>query len=167
MLTWKRISIIFSLMAAGILALRLADVPKVAAQVKAALVRSVDEPARVPYFISAQPNCPFTNECEMLGTVVPAGKRVRITRLEGFFVSSTTNGFFALGLNDDSHPVIMFPVAPFSGAFFGSVFSFSQQVEFNFEAGQTPILFVGGVSTITTDLRNRLTIAGYIVDLTP
>jgi len=154
-------------MAVGILALRLADVPKVAAQVRAALVRSVDEPARVPYFISGLPSCPFANECEIFGTVVPAGMRVRVTRLEGFFVSSTVNGFFALGLNDDSHPVLMFPVAPFSGAFFGTVFSFSQDVDFNFEAGQTPLLIVGGTGTISTDGRNKLTIAGYIVDLTP
>src|SRR5271165_2040532 len=160
MFTWKRVAIVLSSLALGILGTRLVDSPKVAAQVKAALVRSVDEPARVPYFISAQPNCPFTNECEITGPVVPSGMRVRITRLEGTFIASTTNTFAALGLNDDNHPVVMFPVTPFSGAFFGDVESFSQEVDFNFEAGETPILFVGSTSTFLTDSRNRLTIVG-------
>jgi hypothetical protein len=167
--TWKRISIIISLGAIGILALRLADVPKVAAQVKAALVRSVDEPARVPYFVSGPPTCPFGNECEIVGPVVPAGKRVRVTRLEGFFINTSVNGFAALELNDDNHPVVMFPVVLFAGAFFGQVFAFNQDVDFNFEAGQTPLLVVGvpGLSSIGVDARNRLSMAGYIVDLTP
>jgi hypothetical protein len=169
MFTWKRFAVAFALLTVGILAFRLADVPRVAAQVKAALVRSVDEPARVPYFISELPSCPFGNECEIAGPVVPAGKRVRITRLEGFFINTSVNGFAALELNDDNHPVVMFPVVLFPGAFFGQVFSFNQEVDFNFEAGQTPLLVVGvpGLSTIGADARNRLSIAGYMVDLTP
>jgi hypothetical protein len=168
MFTWKRFAVVLGLLAVGILATRLADAPRVAAAV-AALVRNVDEPARVPYFVSEQPTCPFTNECEISGPVVPAGMRARITRLEGTFIGSTADAVVALGLNDDSHPVLMFPVTPFGGAFYGDVESFSQEVDFDFEAGQTPVLVVGCAypNTIPVDTRNTLTIVGYEVSLTP
>ena len=49
------------------------------------------------------------------------------------------------------------------------MFAFNQEVDFNFEGGQPPLLVVGigGFSTIAADPRNRLSIAGYMVDLTP
>jgi hypothetical protein len=167
MSTSKRIAIVLASLAVGVLVTRLADVPRVVAQAKAALVRSVDEPARVPYFISAQPTCPFLNECYVTGPVVPAGKRVRVTRLEGVLFGVTQDTFAALELNDTNHPVLMFPFAPFSGAFFGNVVSFSQEVDFNLEAGETPIIDVGNTGSIPMDSRNQLTIVGYEVDLTP
>jgi hypothetical protein len=136
-------------------------------QVRPAMVRSVDEPARVPYFVSAVPTCSYLNECYVTGSTVPAGKRVRVTRLEGILLSQTTSIFFALMENNTSTPVLMFPAQPMSGAFFGTLVSFNQEVDFYFEAGQTPFIVVGNTSSISTDSRNRLTIAGYIVDLLP
>jgi hypothetical protein len=137
------------------------------AQVRPAMVRNVDEPARVPYFASAQPTCPFLNECDLIGPIVPAGKRLRVTRLEGILVGQTTSIFFALMLNDNGHPVLMFPAQPISGAFFGSVVSFNQEVDFFFEAGQTPLLSVGNMTSIVGDPRSRLTLVGYLVDILP
>jgi hypothetical protein len=137
------------------------------AQIRPAMVRNVDEPARVPYFVSAVPSCPFLNQCELAGPVVPAGKRLRVTRLEGILIGQTTSIHFALMLNDAFHPVLMFPAQLMAGAFFGSVVSFNQEVDFFFEAGQTPILEVGNAISIVVDERNRLTIVGYLVDILP
>ena len=137
------------------------------AQIRSAMVRNVDEPARVPYFVSAQPVCPYLNECDLSGPIVPAGKRLRVTRLEGILVGQTTSIFFALMENDNSHPVLLFPSQPTSGAFFGQVVSFNQEIDFYFEAGQTPIITVGNNTSIVVDSRNRLTIVGYLVDILP
>jgi len=137
------------------------------AQIRPAMVRNVDEPARVPYFVSAAPTCGFLNECALAGPAVPAGKRLRVTRLEGILVGQTTSIFFALSEHDTNHPLLMFPAAPINGAFWGSVVSFNQEIDFYFEAGQIPVIEVGNTNTIPVDPRNRLTIVGYLVDILP
>ena len=169
MFTWKRIAIVLLVFAAAFVAFEFTDGPKVLAQtIRPAMVRSVDEPARVPYFVSARPTCPFTNECIVSGPVVPAGKRLRVTRLEGMLVLQNANIIVFLSTSGDNAPVLMFPSNAFSQAFFGTGVSFNQEVDFYFEAGQTPSLVVGtSGGTITTDARSRLTIAGYMVDVQP
>jgi hypothetical protein len=163
----KRLTSVVVLSSLAVSVIALAVPNTASAQIRPAMVRNVDEPARVPYFASGQPGCPYTNECDLVGPIVPAGKRLRVTRLEGIIVGQTTSIFFALMLNDTSHPVLMFPAQPMSGAFFGSVVSFNQEVDFFFEAGQTPIIEVGNTSSIVVDVRNRLTIVGYLVDVLP
>ncbi|HTS23860.1 MAG TPA: hypothetical protein VMN79_18870 [Casimicrobiaceae bacterium] len=138
------------------------------AQVKPAMVRSVDEPARVPYLATGAPTCGFSNQCLLSGTVVPAGKRLRVTRLQGiFFFTQAFPFFFALNLNNS--PLVIFPAESFGAAYYGNVVSFSQEVDYYFEAGQTPVLEVGtsAGNSIFQDSRNKLTIVGYIVDTTP
>lgn len=157
--------VVLSSLVASVIALA---VPNTAsAQIRPAMVRNVDEPARVPYFASGQPGCPFLNECDLIGPIVPAGKRLRVTRLEGILIGQSTSIHFTLALNDTGHPVLMFPAEPMSGAFFGSVVSFNQEVDFYFQAGQTPVIEVGNASSIVVDVRNRLTIVGYLVDVLP
>jgi len=161
MFTWKRVAIVLSIAVSGIIA------QPAVGQVRPAMVRSVDEPARVPYQIQAAPTCPFVNECFVTGTVVPAGKRLRVTRVLGTLLFQSTSIFAAIGLNSDLNPIVMFPESAINGAFFGSVVSFNETVDLYFEAGQTPFLTVGNAASISTDSRNRLTIVGYIVDVAP
>jgi hypothetical protein len=162
MLTPRRIATVVALLIVGLVPLH------VIAQPKPALVRNVDEPARVPYYVSQPGNCLFSNECLMTGTTVPAGQRLRVTRLEGiiFFQSSNIIAFLYANGGD---PKFMFPSNAFGGAFYGSVVSFNVEVDFYFEAGETPVLGVGtGIpNTISTDARNRYTIVGYLVDVLP
>jgi len=157
-----------SLVASG-LVLALCSATSAVAQIKPAMVRSVDEPARVPYIVTGVPTCPFGNDCFIAGGTVPAGKRVRVTRIEGAFLNQVGDMFFALHLNTDRNPIAIFPAPAFNGFFFGNVVGFSQEVDYYFEAGQAPVLEVGcsAINTISTDSRNKLTIVGYIVDTTP
>ena len=136
--------------------------------VKAALVKNVDEPARIPYFVSAKPTCNSTNGCFVAGPIVGANKRVRVTRLEGMFFSQTGAILFYLSKNNDFSPVLMFQAFPIPATVFGNVLSFNQEVDFYFEAGQTPYLGVASdpSSSFSNNSDNRLTITGYIVDLT-
>jgi hypothetical protein len=140
------------------------------AQVRPAMVRSVDEPARVPYYHSQQPTCPFANVCEAVFPTVPAGKRLRLTTVAGMFRFTNDPGFFAVNLNARGSVIVAFPVAPFSGHYYGNFISTSQEVDLFFEAGQAPVLefgvnaFSGGINN---NLANRFTVSGYLVDVLP
>jgi hypothetical protein len=137
------------------------------AQARAALVRSVDEPARVPYFHTLTATCPFLNQCLGQFPAVPAGKRLRLTRISGFFRFSNINAFVTLGIQGASSPMFAFPLTPFSGAYYGALLSFNEEVDVYLEAGQSPVLEVGSGSTFATFLPNVLTLSGYLVDLVP
>lgn len=141
-----------------------------AAQTRPAMVRSVDEPARVPYFHSLAPTCTFTNQCFATFPTIPAGKRLRVTAIMGYFRGTNTAGFVLLQNVDFNNPLVAFPVSPFNAAYYGSVISFNTPADIYFGAGQTPVLefgipaFAGGISVSP---ENRLTISGYLVDVLP
>jgi len=137
------------------------------AQTRAALVRSVDEPARVPYFHSAAPSCPFLNSCSTPGPTVPAGKRLRVTKVQGVLPFQANSVFVVLYKNNNSTPMVMFQADFFNAAYYGNTASFAKDVEIYFEAGETPILEVGNSTSISDSGFNRLTIVGYIVDVLP
>ena len=169
MFTWKRLAIGLACLSAGLLALQVVNVPKVAAQVRATLVRNVDEPARVPYLHTAAPTCPFLNDCYVQGPAVPAGKRLRVTRLQGTLLFQSGDTFHALHINSFRNPVAIFPSPVFNAFFFGNVSGFSTAVEYFFEAGESPVLEVGcsAAISISNDPRTKLSIVGYLVDTTP
>jgi hypothetical protein len=140
------------------------------AQTRPALVRSVDEPARVPYAYSLAPTCPFLNDCVATFPTVPAGKRLRVTnvRYVGFFTNVAA--FFAVHIDRTNNAVLMFPMVPFNGAFYGSVLAANHDVDLIFDAGTAPVLEIGvsaAAGGIFPDSRNRLGVTGYLVDVAP
>jgi hypothetical protein len=137
------------------------------AQVRPALVRSVDEPARVPYAYDLAPTCFFVNSCEADFPAVPAGKRLRITSVRLMFTGTNAASVFAVRRADTVFPTVAFPVAPFSGAYFGNLLSGSFDVDLIYEAGQQPALELGNASAISNSAANRLGMTGYLVDVAP
>ena len=138
------------------------------AQVRPALVRSVDEPARVPYAYDLAPVCPFVNSCKADFPAVPAGKRLRITNVRLMFAfSNNITSVFVVRRADTVFPTVAFPVAPFSGAYFGNLLSGSFDVDLIYEAGQQPALELGNTSSIVNSAANRLGVTGYLVDVAP
>lgn len=147
-------------------------VPSADAQTRPALVRSVDEPARVPYYHSLAPTCPFLNQCVATFPAVPAGKRLRVTFVGAVFIGTDDPGYMALHVDNDGvgNMRVAFPVTPFGAAFYGTMVSLNQQVDVFFEAGQAPFLDFGigaGLGGIAANGRNRFTISGYLVDVLP
>jgi hypothetical protein len=140
------------------------------AQTRPALVRSVDEPARVPYAYSLLPTCPFSNVCEAAFPTVPAGKRLRVTEVRLMFRFTNDPGFLAVNLDARGSVLVAFPVAPFSGHYYGNLVSGAFPVDMIFEAGQRPVLefgvnaFSGGINVNSA---NRFAVTGYLVDVTP
>jgi hypothetical protein len=144
----------------------------VQAQVRPALVRNVDEPARVPYTQRMAPTCSFTNPCTATFPAVPAGKRLRVTSVQAMFFNDNFQAFLGVhtGTAGFSQPLsLVFPLAPISGFFYGVLLSTSQPVDLIYEAGDSPMLEVGCSvgNTFSTDSRNSLGISGYLVDTTP
>ena len=137
------------------------------AQVRPALVRSVDEPARVPYAYDLAPICPFTNSCYVDFPSVPAGKRLRITSVRLMFTGTNAVSVFVVRRVDTVFPTVAFPVAPFNGAYFGNLISGSFDVDLIFEAGQQPALELGNPSGIGNSSANRFGVTGYLVDVAP
>jgi len=143
------------------------------AQTRPALVRSVDEPARVPYGGTLTPTCPFGNQCIAEFPPVPAGKRLRVTAVTAFVRSntSTVSHLFALHRNDASglNVIALWMIPPVTAAYYGAVASSNQAVDVFFEAGEHPVLEIGlnaGAGGVTAS-NVHLTLTGYIVDVAP
>ena len=139
------------------------------AQVRPALVRSVDEPARVPYTQRMVPTCSFTNQCTASFPVVPVGKRLRITNVQAIFFSANFPAFLAVHVGPSQQIALAFAVNPTQGFFYGSLLSSSQPVDLIYEAGETPVLEMGcnAGNTFLADSRNSMGVSGYLVDTTP
>ena len=139
------------------------------AQVRPALVRSVDEPARVPYTQRMAPTCSFTNQCTASFPVVPAGKRLRITSVQAIFYNANFNAFLAVHTGPAQQIAVAFTVNPIPGYFYGTLLSTQQAVDLTYEAGEAPMLEMGcnAGNTFTADVRNLMGVSGYLVDTTP
>jgi hypothetical protein len=140
------------------------------AQVRPAMVRSVDEPARVPYSYSVEPTYPFSNQAVYTFPSVPTGKRLRLTNVRAVFLGTNAPAFFAVSKNTYNNLLVMFPLTPFSGAYFGDSLSISQDVDLIFETGEAPVLQLGissGAGGISSSFTNHFGVTGYMVDLLP
>ena len=139
------------------------------AEIRPALVRSVDEPARVPYAYSQAPICTFLNQCTVTFPSVPVGKRLRVTNVNVTMLGTGANGFVAIN-KVGTGPIVAFPVAPFNGAYYGNLISINEHVDLIFEAGETLNVEIGvpaGSGGVNADPRNRFGVTGYLVDVTP
>lgn len=136
------------------------------AQVRPAATKNVDEPARNPYFHTIAVTCPFTNSCYATFPAVPAGKRLRVTRIGAFARFQPNGGFLALDLTYGGIPVVAFPVSPMNLNYFGNCISADFAVDYYFEAGQTPVLELGNGAGWSTSPLPNVRITGYLVDLT-
>jgi hypothetical protein len=130
-------------------------------------VRSVDEPARVPYAYDLAPTCSFQNSCSVDFPAVPAGKRLRLTEVRLMFVGTNIASVFIVRTADAIFPTVAFPVAPFSGAYLGNLLSGSFDVDLIYEAGQQPALELGNFGGIVSNSANRFGVTGYLVDVAP
>jgi hypothetical protein len=153
------------------------------AQIRAALVKNVDEPGRTPYITTSAflPNAGgcFSGSCANYvdGTTfaifdlppVPAGKRWIVTQIAGGFVNG--NGRHTLIEVRNGRSGIVFDNLKwiFSGPFgVGSNFSssvFSEQLFATFEPNEVPTLRVSTNSANLTGY-SVITLEGYLIDAT-
>jgi hypothetical protein len=143
------------------------------AQLRATLIRNVDEPARIPYEHAVTPARPLTNVYRADFPAVPAGRRLKLTRISGwiqFVDASNLGAFVSINNPGTGQPRVAFPLSSFIAAYFGRVYSFDIETDFIFEAGQSPRVEMG-VSAFTGNLPSPsgdhqvIRAHGYLIDL--
>jgi hypothetical protein len=135
----------------------------VLAQVRAALVKNIDEHGRIPY--SQHLNCQNTGsaECNATFFTVPANKRLVIEHVNGFvgtFTNLAAVNFFGNGTTQN----IFFQLQGTNGG--NNIYVANEPFLTYFEAGQTPEYFVGVNQGGFVFITSGVTITGYLVDLT-
>lgn len=134
------------------------------AQIRAALVKNVDEPGRIPYQASA--SCPSTihGDCVALLTPVPDGKRLVVQHasvLRQCITIPCAGSFF--GVRSHNHSLLTGPAAYISSPTLTNTdVSVDQDIRLYLEAGDIPTVEMGfgeGESFAS------FTITGYLIDL--
>jgi hypothetical protein len=136
----------------------------VLAQVRAALVKNIDERGRTPYAQTSSCSKPATTVCVAIFPAVPPGKRLVVEHVNGLVVAPAgllyiTDLVGYLGLNH----YISLQVQGVNPAG-DSIYIANQPLLTYYEAGQTPNWDVNISSP--ADMTIQLTITGYLVDLT-
>ena len=116
------------------------------------------------FYQSAQPTCDVTNRCQITTPTVAAGKRLRVTRIQGFARDVNFDAFAVLNLDGvgGGHEIVATPLKPFAAAYKGFVLSFDQSTDAVIEAGHTATLELGAASSFTGPV--KLSITGELLD---
>jgi hypothetical protein len=169
-------------MAAGVAALTVVGTftaKPLLAQIKAALVQSVDEPGRNPYSSVGAINClgGSLNLCLAYFTTVPPGKRLVVTNIIGMIYLATpgvvTNASLAqaVGPSATSSPLLQFPTSLQAGTFAGdNITGINAAIRTYFESGAQPVIVFGGSTPIdltgTFGLSaSSITLSGYYINV--
>jgi len=140
----------------------------VAAQTRAALVQSVDEPGRNPYQEAlSNTTCRGTSICTVEFASVPAGKRLVITHISGYIDTANgvpPNGFFQSSFGGPAYATVPFTGVRGPTGALGVRYFINQQVLAYFGVGETP----RGSMQILGDLASGgafLMASGYYVNV--
>jgi hypothetical protein len=136
----------------------------VLAQVRAALVKNIDERGRTPF--TQHLNCDNTGStgCQAFFSAVPANKRLVIEHVNGAVQTASNLSNVAFGSALATLQFIPFQLQSTAGA--DNIYIANQPLLAYFEAGQAPFYFVIIQPGATEFINGQLTITGYSVDLT-
>ncbi len=114
----------------------------VAAQTRAALVQSVDEPGRNPYQEALSDlACRGTAVCSFNFAAVPAGKRLVVTRVVGYIdtaVGTLPNGFLQSSFGGSAYATMPFTGVRGSISGLGTRIVINSEAQAYFGVGETP-----------------------------
>jgi len=130
------------------------------AQIKAALVKNVDEKGRSPYQQSGFVQCTASSGfCDLVFPPVPAGKRLVAEHISAnVFAPNGVNAMFLVVGGNTSFDL------PTHTASLSSLYSMNEVVLGFYEAGQTP-LFRLATSVPDPSAAASVTLTGYLIDL--
>jgi hypothetical protein len=137
------------------------------AQIRAALVKNIDERGRTPYMVQVTCGTPgVAAQCESDFPVVPANKRFVVEYVNGS-LSAGQNNFQGAFLNVPSAGLNQFRLlAHFDGNInTRDLYTISMPVVFYYEPGQAPSVVLVAVTSPGV-LFGTITLSGYLVDLT-
>ena len=140
----------------------------VLAQVRAALIKNIDEPGRAPYMIQTvcRPEA-GSNFCKGTFPSVPANKRFVVEYVNGnVSVDGSTLSLIALSVPSAGSNSFVFPAHLDVSTFGFNSYSISERVIFYYDGGQVPSIQILSTMASATPPSGGLTLSGYLVDLT-
>ena len=137
------------------------------AQIRAAIVKNIDERGRTPYQVNLHCQTPSLSFCTANGVVVPAGKRLVLTGINGVVVVNSQLTGFDLTITFTGGPVgfLVFlqpPTFLYNDGTYNH-YQFSQPLTNYVDAGGTPVWEVSTVNSNGVAIDGTMT--GYLVDL--
>ncbi|MDP1900989.1 MAG: hypothetical protein Q8K96_11115 [Rubrivivax sp.] len=139
-----------------------------AAQTRAALVQSVDEPGRNPYQEALSDlTCRGTTVCSFGFAPVPVGKRLVVTHISGYIdtaAGTPPNGFFKSSFGGSAYATVPFTGVRGPTGALGVRYFINQQVLAYFGVGETP----QGTMQMLGDMASGgalLMVSGYYVSV--
>lgn len=139
-----------------------------AAQTRAALVQSVDEPGRNPYQeVQSNTTCRGTSVCVVEFSVVPAGKRLVITHITGYFDTANAtppNGFFQSSIGGFGYATVPFTGVRGPTGNLGTRFFINNEVLAYFGVGENPRATMQAFGDLASG-GAMLMISGYYVSV--
>ena len=135
------------------------------AQVRAALIKNIDERGREPFMVQLDCHAGSADYCDLTSqTAVPAHKRFVVEYING--ILATTNAVRTSYVNADGLSTVIYLQPRYEYYDFGQYFyTVSMPVVLYFEGGQFPF---GGVNVTgyNAGLNVTIVLSGYLVDLT-
>lgn len=144
--------------------------PQAAAQSRAALVQSVDEPARNPYQEALSDlTCRGTTVCSFNFSTVPAGKRLVVTHISGYVdtgAGALPNGFFSSSFGGSQYANVPFTGVRGPTSALGVRIFINHNVLAYFGAGESPrgVLHVNGSGDLMSG-GATLFVSGYYINV--
>ena len=143
-------------------ALGFSTTPRLMAQIRAALVKSVDEPGRSPYQATVSCNTGNNTLCVAFTDPVPVNMRLVLTHVGAEFdIASGKQIIQAVITGATNGGAILTPRLMANNGIIQDIWTSNDVVLAYYEAGQTPTLQVAGGPA-----QNRAILSGYLVYLT-
>ena len=138
--------------------------PAIAAAVKAALIKNVDERGRVPYFVKLSCSVPgTTNICTNTAAAIPANKRFVVEHINGHFQVPNNTSLFdvEIAAEDFNHFAPRFFVA------LGTLnnYTLNEPARMYYGPTTTPSLFITLLGNPAGSASTEVLLYGYLVDL--
>jgi hypothetical protein len=131
------------------------------AQVRAVLTSSIDDPGRIAYQSTAvNTTCGGTSNCVLQFASPPAGHRVVVQRMSGFFAATSHPAYFSVALGTSDSPFLAQFLTPVSANL--DLSSFNEPVQAYFDSGKSIQVVVG--TDVQFSRQNIVTLSGYEVD---
>jgi hypothetical protein len=153
---------------AGALALaavvgRFYAVPAIA-QVRAAVVKNLDEKGRNPYYQTQTCYSSNTNQCTVTFPAVPANKRLVVEFIASSVDTPTALQTVEFAANGNFIPILHTQQG--SDPFGNKIYVANQPMLYYYEPGQIPYLAMNATAAGFEFMSGQVTLTGYLVDLT-
>ncbi len=141
----------------------------VAAQTRAALVQSVDEPGRNPYQETLSDlACRGTAVCSFNFAAVPAGKRLVVTRIVGYIdtaAGTIPNGFLQSSLGGSQYVTMPFGGVRGPTGFLGTRIHINSDAQAYFGVGENPRVSMQTFGGDTVSGGSQIMLTGYYINV--